>query len=142
MHTDPELIETAQCLCLASRRAARAITRAFDKELRAHGIRATQFSLLAILELKGARTIGELAGMLGADRTTLTRNLALVEAAGLIRIRPGEDARARVVVITPKGRRTVRAAFPGWRKVQSALSESIGAETADSLRQLSRELRI
>jgi DNA-binding MarR family transcriptional regulator len=142
MTTNPELIETAKCLCLASRRAARAITRAFDKELRAHGIRATQFSLLAILELKGPRSIGELAAMLGADRTTLTRNLALVEQAALVRIRAGDDARARVVTITPKGRRTVYAAFPGWRKVQSALSESIGTGTADSLRQLSRELRL
>jgi DNA-binding MarR family transcriptional regulator len=142
MTANLELIETAKCLCLASRRAARAITRAFDKELRARGIRATQFSLLAILALKGPRSIGELATMLGADRTTLTRNLALVEHAALVRIRAGDDARARVVTITPKGRRTVYAALPGWRKVQSALSDSIGLGTADSLRQLSRELRL
>jgi len=49
MTPKPELYETTQCLCLASRRAARAITRAFDKELRPHGLRATQFSLLAVL---------------------------------------------------------------------------------------------
>jgi DNA-binding MarR family transcriptional regulator len=142
MTARPEFSETAQCLCLASRRAARAITRAFDKELRPHGLRSTQFSLLAVLELKGPQTIGALAGVLGTDRTTLTRNLALVEDQALIRIRPGEDARARVVAITPKGRRTVQAAFPGWRTVQAALAESIGATTADSLRQLSRELRL
>ena len=138
----PELDETVQCLCLASRRAARAITRAFDRELRPHGLRATQFSLLAVLELKGPQSIGALAAALGADRTTLTRNLALIEEQALIRIRPGDDARARVVTIAPKGRRTVQAALPGWRKVQTALSESIGAGTADSLRQLSRELRL
>lgn len=142
MTPKPELYETTQCLCLASRRAARAITRAFDKELRPHGLRATQFSLLAVLELKGPQTIGELAEVVGADRTTLTRNLALIEDQALIRIRPGEDARARMVTITPKGRRMLQAAFPGWRKVQAALSDSIGAGTADSLRQLTRELRL
>jgi DNA-binding MarR family transcriptional regulator len=137
-----ELHETTQCLCLASRRAARAITRAFDKELRPHGLRSTQFSLLAILELKGPQTIGTLARMLSADRTTLTRNLALVEERGLIRIRPGDDARSRVVAIVPKGREALMRALPGWRRTQSMLSESFGLETADNLRRLSRELRV
>ncbi len=142
MRAEPGLIETRDCLCLASRRAARAITRAFDQELRPHGIRATQFSLLAILALKGAQTIGDLAAILGADRTTLTRNLALVEEAGLVRIRAGDDARSRRVTITPKGGRTVRTAFPGWRKVQTSLSGSIGLQTADNLRRLSRSARL
>ncbi len=141
MRARAELSETVQCLCLASRRAARTITRAFDKELRPQGVRATQFSVLAILELQGPKSIGELAGMLGADRTTLTRNLALVEDGDLIRIRPGDDARARVATITPKGRKILNRALPAWRKVQSALTESMGAPMADSLRRLSRETR-
>lgn len=77
MGTTPELIETAQCLCLASRRAARAITRAFDRELRVHGLRATQFTLLATLSLKGEQTIGELAAFIVTEKTTMLRNVAL-----------------------------------------------------------------
>jgi DNA-binding MarR family transcriptional regulator len=142
MSREFELAETAQCLCLASRRAARAITRAFDKELRPHGLRSTQFTVLAVLELKGPQTIGVLAAILGADRTTLTRNLALIEDAALIKIQSGDDARSRIVTIAPKGRRIVYAALPDWRRVQTAMSQSIGAPTADSLRQLSRELRV
>lgn len=142
MTTEQAFFETRDCLCLASRRAARTITRAFDKELRRHGIRATQFSLLAILTLKGEQSIGALAEVLSADRTTLTRNLALLEEEELIRIRPGEDARARVVTVTPKGRRTVQAAFPAWRKVQDSLTAALGNQAADSLRRISRTTRI
>jgi DNA-binding MarR family transcriptional regulator len=132
-------MECAGCLCLASRRAARAITRIFEKQLRPHGIRAPQFSMLAVLELKGPQTIGELAEALGADRTTLTRNLALVEDRRLVTIRPGdEDARARIAAITPKGRSTLKGAFPAWRKAQAALTASIGHQMADSLRRLAR----
>lgn len=137
MRATPPLIETAQCLCLASRRAARAITRAYDRELRAHGLRATQFSLLAVLSLKGPQAIGDLAETLGADRTTISRNLAPVEARGLITIGPhATDARARLARITPTGQALLEAAHASWRKVQTALTEDIGDDTADTLRRL------
>ncbi|MBI1777824.1 MAG: MarR family transcriptional regulator [Proteobacteria bacterium] len=142
MIADPGLSETVGCLCLASRRAARAITREFDRELRPHGLRATQFSLLAILELKGPQSIGDLAHVLGADRTTLTRNLALVEDQALVRSRPGDDARSRIIEITPKGRSRLTGAFAAWRKTQSALTASIGNEAVNSLRRLARSAPI
>ena len=137
MARNPDLLETKQCLCLASRRAARAITLQFDRAFRAHGIKATQFTLMAVLELKGPQAIGELAGILGADRTTVTRNLAVAEAQSLVSIRPGADARARIAAITKEGRRTLKAAFVTWRKVQAALTQSIGPQAADGLRRLS-----
>jgi DNA-binding MarR family transcriptional regulator len=139
--TDPDLLETSQCLCLASRRAARAITRRFDAALRAHGIKATQFTLLATLALKGSLSIGALAEFIGADRTTLTRNLAVAEAQSLVRIGSGEDARARIASITARGRQTLRRAFPVWRQVQNELTHGIGMQTADTIRQLSRGVR-
>ena len=137
MSTTPELIETAQCLCLASRRAARAITRAFDRELRAHGLRATQFTLLATLSLKGEQTISELAEFIVADRTTMTRNVALAEGKGFVEVRRHEsDARVRVVTITQQGRETLNAALASWGKVQVGLTEAIGIGAADALRNL------
>jgi DNA-binding MarR family transcriptional regulator len=143
MVTDNDLAECGDCLCLASRRAARTITRAFDKHLRPHGIRATQFTLLAALQLKGPQSIGDLADFLGADRTTLTRNLALLEDQSLVRIRPhGDDARSRIVTIMPKGKSTLTGAFSAWRKAQSDLSTAIGSQMADSLRRLARSPRI
>ena len=135
--TSPDLIETAQCLCLASRRASRAITRAFDRELRAHGLRATQFTLLATLALKGGQTIGELAEFIVADRTTMTRNVALVEEKGLVEVRQHEnDARVRVVTITALGRGTLAAALASWGEVQAGLTRAMGSDAADGLRRL------
>ena len=135
------LFECADCLCLASRRAARGITRAFDRQLRPYGIRATQFSLLTVLELKGPQPIGELARTLGAERTTLTRNLARIEEQSLVAMRAGDDARERIVAITPAGRKALAKAFPAWRRAQAELTASIGAPLADSLRRLARSSR-
>jgi DNA-binding MarR family transcriptional regulator len=137
MNTSPDLIGTAQCLCLASRRAARAITRAFDRELRAHGLRATQFTLLATLSLKGERTISELAAFIDTDRTTMTRNVALAEEKSLVEVRRHQsDARVRVVTITQQGREALAAALASWSKVQASLTEAMGSDAADALRRL------
>jgi len=138
MNADPQLVETAQCLCLASRRAARAITRRFDVALRPYGIKATQFTLLAALALKGPQSIGALAEFMGADRTTLTRNLAVAEKQSLVKVRSGADARARIASIAVRGRLTLKRAYPAWRKTQSDLTNAIGIGTSDKLRQLSR----
>jgi DNA-binding MarR family transcriptional regulator len=134
---DADLAETTQCLCLASRRAARAITRQFDRALRVHAIKATQFTLLAALELKGPLSIGELAELIGVDRTTLTRNLAVAHERWLVDIRLGRDARSRIVSITTSGRHTIKRALPAWRRVQGELTGAIGKGAADGLRQLS-----
>ncbi len=138
MTGEPDLLQCRDCLCLASRRAARALTRAFDRQLRPHGIRTTQFSALTMLLLRGPLTIGELAESLGVERTTLTRNLALLEKKGWVDIRAGDDARSRVVAATKKGRATVNAALPAWRKAQQAAAAAIGRDGVDALRALAR----
>jgi DNA-binding MarR family transcriptional regulator len=105
--------------------------------LRAQGIKATQFTLLALLSLKGPQPIGALAEFLDADRTTLTRNIQVAAGLGLVSIAPGEDARARIVSVTVQGRQVLKRAFPIWRKVQAQLTDTMGKEAADSLRRLS-----
>lgn len=137
MEATPELAATSQCLCLASRRAARAITRAFDRELRLQGLRATQFTLLATLSLKGGQTIGQLADFISADRTTMTRNVALAEEKGFVEVKSDErDGRVRIATITRRGRDALAAALASWHKVQSAIGEEMGEEAADGLRRL------
>jgi DNA-binding MarR family transcriptional regulator len=135
-----DLADCADCLCLASRRAARMLTRAYDRELRPFDIRATQFTILVMLLLRGPSTIGDLAEALGIERTTLSRNLALLETRGWIELRPGDDdARARVATVTRHGRRRVEAALPGWRAAQAKAKARIGAAAVDAMQSLSRQ---
>jgi len=137
MPPDSDLSETTRCLCLAARRASRAITREFDRALRAHGLRATQFTLLAALHLAGPKSIGDLAETLSADRTTLTRNLAIAEQHGWVALQAGRaDARSRVASVTPRGSRILSAAMPAWRKTQQRLTDLMGVQATASLRRL------
>ena len=122
---DP-LRETMQCHCLAARKRARAITRHFEAALRPHGLRATQFSILAMLALAGPRPMGRIALGLGLERTTLTRAAALLERDGLLAPAPAPDARARPLAITPAGRRRLKAALPAWKRAQAAVPTRFG----------------
>jgi len=140
MIDNQSLFECGDCLCLASRRAARGMTRSFDRQLRPHGIRVTQFSILVVLILRGPSKIGELAEFLGLERTTLTRNLAVIEDKGWVVIRPGDDARSRVVAATKKGHAAVVAARGAWRKAQQAAAAAIGNAGVGALRALARSV--
>jgi DNA-binding MarR family transcriptional regulator len=137
MTNDAALFETTRCLCLAARRASRAITREFDRELRPHGLRATQFTLLAALHLGGPSTIGALAETLSTDRTTLTRNLAVAEQHGWVTTCVDRhDARVRIATIAATGSHMLEAALPTWRTVQQRLLGKLGPQAAASLHKL------
>jgi DNA-binding MarR family transcriptional regulator len=106
------------CHCLAARRRARKITRLFERRLRPHGLRATQFSVLAALALKGPTATGELARILGLERTTLTRVADVMERNRWIATLPARDARRRPLRITRSGRVKLERAFPAWKEAQ------------------------
>ena len=103
------------------------MTQLYDEFLRPVNLRSTQFSLLGLLAHMGTMRITALADAAVMDRTTLTRNLDPLERDGLVRIRPGEDARVREVTLTPAGRDRLLAALPMWETAQKELTEKLGA---------------
>ncbi len=108
------------CACSAARRASRELTRAFDEALRGTGVRVTQFNLLTTLILAGPTAATRLAGLLGLERTTLTRNLRPLLRDGLERLDGDPDRRIRKIAITAKGEEAARAAVPFWKQAQDA----------------------
>ena len=126
--------ETPQaCLCFNLRKAARAVTQFYDAALEPAGLRATQFSLLAVLDGRSGVTISDLARALVMDRTTLTRNLRPIEKQGLVAIAPGDDRRTREVTLTQRGRKTLAAGMPHWRHAQTRMIDAFGERRAQHL---------
>jgi DNA-binding MarR family transcriptional regulator len=97
---------------------ARPLTRLYEESLRQHGLRATQFSILAALTLKGPTVLGDLAGVLGLDRTTLTRSAGLLERKRRVARGQSSDAREHVLKVTQAGREKLEAAFPARQEAQ------------------------
>ena len=119
-----DLTVTKNCHCLAARRTARTITRLYEQYLRPHRLRATQFSILAALALRGPTRVSELAEGLDLERTTVTRSVALLERNGWVRAVRPEDARERPLQLVPAGRRKLEAAFPAWNAAQELVSRT------------------
>jgi DNA-binding MarR family transcriptional regulator len=119
---DVDLLRCADCRCLAARKHARALTRHFEARLRRHGLKATQFSILASLALTGPTPMGELAELLGLERTTLTRGAALLEEKGWIGAERSDDRRARPLRLTASGRRKLESAYPAWKAAQDSVA--------------------
>ena len=116
------------CVCVSVRRVARALTRAYDEALRPCGLTITQFSLLVGVALAGGPSIGQLAEILGLERTTLTRDLRPLRERGLVDLRVGDDRRSRVVEITAPGRRAAAKALPRWREAQARVLDDHTAQ--------------
>ena len=114
------------CVCLNTRKAARAVTQFYDEILKPTGLRVTQVALLPAVKLLGPVTVKRLAKATVMDRTTLTRNLKPLEKKGLVSIEPGEDLRERKVTLTDLGREKLKEAYPLWEKAQETLTGRLG----------------
>lgn len=109
-----------RCVCSALRRASRAVTQHFEASFRGTGLRVTQFTLLATLIQTGPLPMSALAGRLGLERTTLTRNLQLLEKKGLVAVAGDDDRRVRRIAATRKGEAAAAAALPAWKRAQAS----------------------
>jgi DNA-binding MarR family transcriptional regulator len=119
-------MSTDSCTCSELRRAARAVTLLYDNAFRSSGLLSTQLGALHVIYKSDSIRISHLSKELGMDRTTLTRNLSVLQRQGFIKISSGKDNRTRIVTITNKGRTTIAKAIPLWNDVQNKVKEQMG----------------
>jgi DNA-binding MarR family transcriptional regulator len=80
------------------------------------------------------------ASLLAMDRTTLTAALKPLHRRGLVNIASDPtDRRARLLTLTPKGRRLLARAVPIWKSTHLAVERVLGDGEPDRLR---RDLRV
>jgi DNA-binding MarR family transcriptional regulator len=133
------LLVRDSCLCLHVQRAARALARRFDDAFRPLGITNGQFSLLMSLNRPEPPAMAAVAALLAMDRTTLTAALKPLHRRGLVNIASDPtDRRARLLTLTPKGRRLLARAVPIWKSTHLAVERVLGDGEPDRLR---RDLR-
>jgi DNA-binding MarR family transcriptional regulator len=124
----------AMCACNQLRRATRGITQLYEAEMAPGGLKVTQLPILVALRSEGDLSVTRLAGALSLDRTTLTRNLSVLEQRGLIRTEENDgDARVRMVSITPEGADVLAGALSCWEDVQNVVEERFGSERLRAL---------
>ena len=128
MPKELDLSAMENCVCLNLRRVTRVVTQFFDAEMRRHGIRPTQRSILLALNAKESWSMAELSDWLGMDRTTLVRNLRPLQRDGLAQaVGGGRGARVELS-ITAKGRKKIKESHQAWRSAQSSAVKTLGEQ--------------
>jgi DNA-binding MarR family transcriptional regulator len=124
-----------KCTCFAVRRTARALTQMYDAALAPAGIRSTQYSLLVAIGDRSDISVNDLANAMAMDRTTMGRNLRLLERDGLVVIDVAESDRRRLdISLTRKGKTLLDGAYPLWKHAHDSLQKRHGKEFLDQFR--------
>lgn len=125
----------SECLGLRVARLHRLIRRRFDQELRPLGLSTSQLGVLSALTIHGgAVKPAQLAEWLATERSTVSRNLSLLEAKGLVV--PAEvsaSGRSMAVAITDRGSEALGGAENAWHRVQASLTDLLGDEAPEKL---------
>jgi len=122
------------CAGWNARLAARRITAFLSRRMQGSGLSLAQFGLMAQIVAARDDTLSELALRAGLDQSTLSRNLQLLEAAGLVELAAGEkDARRRAVRLTDKGALKLEAGLAEWKRAHGELAQRLDPEAARRL---------
>lgn len=123
------------CLGVRVGRLHRLVGRHFDQALRPLGLSISQMEVLSALTLIAEPvTPSVLADALSIERSTMSRNLALMQAKGLIRAtETSATGRSMAVTITDAGTGALAQAQHAWSEAQHAVQHSIGANAATVL---------
>ena len=124
------------CTNLKLRQFMRRMSQYYDSEMAQAGVKTTQYSLLSYVDKLGPVRPGDLAAGLKMDASTLTRNLKPLVDAGWAVVEAGEDARSRLVSLTPAGREKRAEAKRRWKVAQEGINRLLGIEQVVALHAL------
>jgi DNA-binding MarR family transcriptional regulator len=114
--------------------ASRVVTRHYDRALAPAGLSTNEYAILARLDREGSFALGELAARLAMDRSTLSRDVGPLLAAGLVEAAPAPgDRRKKVLTLTAAGASRLASALPLWAAAQEELAARFGSDRTEGL---------
>ena len=136
---DPLAIALFSEIFMADQLARARLTKALPK-----GMELSHFSVLNHLARAGGeRTPAQLARTFHVTRGAMTNTLSKLEWAGHVHISPDwEDARRKLVSISPAGRQARDAALAAIAPVIGRVVEEIGSDKVRAVLPILREVRV
>jgi DNA-binding MarR family transcriptional regulator len=129
----PEIVMDAE-LVVRLRGVIPRLARQFNETSTGADLTPTQYSVLALVRVRGPLGLAELTELEGLNPTMLSRIVKVLDERGLIRRLPDpSDMRAARVEVTPEGARLHEQVREQRTQVLSEWLERLPAETADQL---------
>ncbi|MEH2478120.1 DNA-binding MarR family transcriptional regulator [Nitrobacteraceae bacterium AZCC 2146] len=116
------------------------MTATYDEALAPAGVNVAQFGLLRMLNRAGPTALTELGRLTELDRSTIGRNVKVLERMGLVAPRRGSDQRELLVALTKGGRRALTIGEPLWDQAQKNVEARLGMGVAGKFRELLHSL--
>ncbi|HET6390648.1 MarR family winged helix-turn-helix transcriptional regulator [Hyphomicrobium sp.] len=129
-----------KCYCISLRKAERKLTSVYDDALKPVGVNVAQFSLLRTIEREGPVSLSKIGRLVELDRSTVGRNIKVLERMGVAKTIHGDDQREAVVELTVRGRHILNEGAPLWTQAQRLVEKKLGAAGAKQLRTLLQTL--
>lgn len=117
---------TSICYCAVLRAASRKATAIYDAALAPIGVNLAQFSLLRKIQRAAPVSLSELGRLAELDRSTIGRNVRVLQRMELVRVTPGEDQREATVTLDEGGLVVLRDGAPLWDEAQSRIEARLG----------------
>ena len=124
------------CYCTGLRAATRKLTAIYDEAMAPIGINIAQFGLLRRIARRTSLSLTDLAHMSELDRSTVGRNVKVLERMGLVATATGEDQREATLSLTSQGKAAVKDGSPLWDDAQTRIEARLGAERSAQLQAL------
>ena len=123
------------CLGMRVARLHRVIARRYEQALQTAGLSQPQMEVLASLIIAaGPVRPAALAARLMLERSTLSRNLALMQKKGWVAVaETSATGRAMSVTITNAGAAAFTSADSAWRRAQADAARMLGPDAAPTL---------
>lgn len=123
------------CVGMRVTRLHRVVGRIYEQELRAEGVSLPQMEILAdLVTCAGPVRPAALATRLMTERSTLSRNLALMQERGWIAaVETSPTGRAMSVTIAAPGIAVFESASSAWRGAQASVLGMLGPDAAATL---------
>lgn len=128
------------CHCINLKTTTRKLAALYDAALAPAGINISQFSLLRNIERRQPASLTELGKALDLDRSTMGRNIRVIEKMGLVATGRGDDQRESVVSLSAHGLAVLREAEPMWEACQAEVTRRLGEERMRTLHEINRLL--
>lgn len=130
-----------RCYCTLLRSATRKVASIYDEALAPLGVNVAQFSLLRAIARLQPASLTDLARDAQLDRSTIGRNVRVIERMGFVETRRGDiDQREAIVMLTPTGIELLENAGPIWDDCQKTLETQLGPVKITALQDILRSL--
>ena len=117
------------CICTTLRSASRRMIAFYDETIAPVGVNIAQFSLMRSIARVEPVTLTALGRRVELDRSTIGRNIRVLERMGFVKTKDGEDQREATVALTRKGEQVIAKGAPLWEKAQARIEAVLGDNT-------------